>query len=76
MSEPVILNWERVMHKNVRSSDGVDAGNIIAESGETFTILSGASREYRVPKDFVEGFNGSEVTLSLTYNYMLKFKVS
>jgi hypothetical protein len=31
MPEPVIEHWERVMHKNVRTSDRIDAGNIISE---------------------------------------------
>jgi len=33
ISEPVILHWERVIHKNVRSKDGYDIGNIISEAG-------------------------------------------
>lgn len=75
MSEPVILNWERVIHKNVRSSDRADVGNIISESGDTFVILQGSSREYNVPKSCVEGFDGSEVTLNITYGELMKYKV-
>jgi len=56
MSEPVIMNWAKDMHKNVRSSDRVDVGNIISESGDTFTIMQGASREYNVPKSCNDGF--------------------
>jgi RNase P/RNase MRP subunit p29 len=61
MSEPVILHWERVIHKNMRSREGMDIGNIISEAGDTFIVMQGASREYKVPKSAVEGFNGSEV---------------
>ena len=75
MSEPVILNWERVMHKNVRSSDRADVGNIISESGDSFVILQGSSREYNVPKSCVEGFDGSEVTLNVNYRDLQKFKM-
>jgi hypothetical protein len=75
MSEPVILNWERVIHKNVRSSDRTDVGNIISESGDSFVILQGSSREYNVPKSCVEGFDGSEVTLAVNYRDLQKFKV-
>ena len=28
MSEPAVLDWDRIIHKNVRSSDGQDAGNV------------------------------------------------
>jgi hypothetical protein len=75
MSDPVIVRWERVMHKNVRSRDGIDVGNIISEAGETFTIMQGASREYNVPKSCVEGFDGGEVFLNLSYSELMKYKV-
>lgn len=75
MSEPVIYHWERVMHKNVRSRDGIDVGNIISEAGNNFTIMQGASREYNVPKSCVEGFDGSEVSLNLSYSELMEYKV-
>ena len=75
MSEPAILHWERVMHKNVRSSDGKDVGNIISESSDMFTIMQGASREYKVPKSVATGFNGSEVFLDISYGELQRYKV-
>jgi F420-0:gamma-glutamyl ligase-like protein len=47
MSEPAVLHWERVMHKNVRSKEGVDVGTIIADDEEALTIYKGSGREYR-----------------------------
>lgn len=76
MSEPVIYNWERVMHKNVRSKDGIDVGNIISEAGDNFTVMQGASREYNLPKSCVQGFDGSEVILDLSYSELMRYKVS
>jgi hypothetical protein len=76
MSEPVIVHWERVIHKNVRSSDRVDVGNIISESGDKFTIMQGSSREYNVPKSCVEGFDGSEVYLNIPYTELMNYKVA
>ena len=55
--EPVILNWDRIVHKNVRSKDMDDAGNVIAIAGDSITIFQGTKREYRVPKSHVQGFN-------------------
>jgi hypothetical protein len=75
MSDPVIQRWERVMHKNVRSNDRIDIGNVISESGDTFTVMQGASREYNIPKSAVEGFDGSELYLSIPYSEVLKYKV-
>jgi hypothetical protein len=76
MSEPVIQRWERVMHKNVRSKDRIDIGNVISESGETFTVMQGASREYNIPKSAVEGFDGSELYLSIPFSEVLRHKVA
>jgi hypothetical protein len=76
MSEPAVLHWERVIHKNVRSKDGYDMGNIISEAGDTMTVMQGSSREYNIPKSAVEGFDGSEVQLSITYSEVQSYKVA
>ena len=46
MSEPVIVHRKRVIHRNVRSREGMDIGNIISEARDTFIVMQGASREY------------------------------
>jgi hypothetical protein len=61
MSEPVILHSERVIHKKVRSREGMDIGNIISEAGDAFIVMRGASRGYEVAKSAVEGSKESEV---------------
>ena len=76
MSEPIIQRWERVMHKNVRSKDRIDIGNVISESGETFTVMQGASREYNIPKSAVEAFDGSELYLSIPFSEVQRYKIS
>jgi hypothetical protein len=76
MSEPVIQRWVSVIHKNVRSKDRVDIGNVISESGETFTVMQGASREYNIPKSAVEAFDGSELYISIPFSEVLRYKVS
>ena len=72
--DPVILNWDRIVHKNVRSKDMQDVGTIIAILGDSITILQGTKREYQVPKSHVEGFNGSEVFLDLSINDLETYK--
>jgi hypothetical protein len=72
--DPVILNWDRIVHKNVRSKDMEDVGNVIAIGGDTITIFQGTRREYQVPKSHVEGFNGSEVFLDLSINDLESYK--
>jgi hypothetical protein len=71
-----VLNWDRVIHKNVRSSDRVDVGNIIQIGSDTLTIMQGATRLYTVPKSHVEGFNGSEVFLDIPFDELKNYKTT
>ena len=76
MSEPPVLDWDRIVHKNVRSKDKEDAGNVAAVDADLITILSeGARYEYKIPKSEVEGFDGAEVFLKLTIAELKKYKV-
>lgn len=67
MSEPVVVNWDRIIHKNVRSNDYEDVGNVFAVLGDEVAIMGSRSREYKLPKSCVEGFNGSEVFLNISF---------
>ena len=62
--------------KIARSKNRVDIGNVISESGETFTVMQGASREYNIPKSAVEAFDGSELYISIPFSEVLRYKVS
>lgn len=64
-----------IVHKNVRSKDMDDVGNVIAILGDAITILQGTKREYQLPKSHVEGFNGSEVFLDLPIKDLQSYKV-
>ena len=76
MSEPVIQRWDRVIHKNVRSKDRIDIGNVISEAGDTFTVMQGASREYNFPKSAVEVFDGSELYISIPFSELQRYRVA
>ena len=54
MSEDAGDNWDAIIHKNVRSKDSQDAGNVDA---------------------IIEGFNGAEVSLKITFGELKKYKV-
>jgi RNase P/RNase MRP subunit p29 len=69
-----IENWEAIVHKNARTSDRGDAGNVIEIEENTITLERGSTTEYVIPKDKVEGFNGSEVTLSISYKELGQYK--
>jgi hypothetical protein len=76
MSEPAVLDWDRIVHKNVRSSDGQDAGNVDAINGDAIVIITeGARKEYKISKTNVEGYNGAEVFLKLTIGELENYRV-
>ena len=53
MSE-VILDWDRVVHKNVRTNDNAAVGNIVAVYNNSIIVMSqGARDEYSIPKSRV-----------------------
>ena len=71
-----VLDWDRIVHKNVRSRDGQDAGNVDAVDADSVVIITeGARKEYKLPKSEVDGFNGAEVFLKLSIAELEKFKV-
>jgi hypothetical protein len=75
MSEPAVLNWDRIIHKNVRSKDFVDVGNVFAIAGDDVTVMGSSSREYNIPKTCVEALNGSEVFLTINFSELRNYEV-
>jgi len=75
MSEAV-SDWDRIVHKNVRSSDEADVGTVIQVAGDMVRIMLGTRRQYEVPKSTVEGFDGSEVHLSVPYAQIKQYQVA
>jgi len=75
-SEDAVVNWDAIVHKNVRSKDGQDAGNVDAIEGNTVVITSeGDRQEYNVPKSEIEEFDGAEVSLKIPFGELKKYKV-
>ena len=71
---PPVLDWDKVVNKNVRSKDGEPIGNIVAHMKDSLQIETTGSRgQYIIPKEQVAGFDGAEVTLNLTINELAKF---
>ena len=67
MSDPAVIDWDRIIHKNVRSKDMEGAGNVVAIDGDSVIISTqGAQHQYKIPKSHVEGYNGAEVYLDLS----------
>jgi hypothetical protein len=75
LPEPAVLNWNSVIHKNVRTKDSEPLGYIASEDKEFILILSSGSREYRVPKTHVEAFDGSQVLLDLEFGEISRYEI-
>lgn len=59
-----VLDWERIIHKNVRSMDGEPVGNVVALYPDSFHVeTQGSQMAYDIPKNEVDGFDGAEVRL-------------
>jgi len=64
------------VHKNVRSKDGGDVGNVDSLDGDSIVVITeGARGEYKMPKTEVESFDGAEVRLKSTIAELKKYKV-
>ena len=60
----VIHNWDMlVLKKECAVSDYEDMGNIIAIDKDSLFLMTGR-HVFKIPKSFVQGFNGSEVSLN------------
>jgi hypothetical protein len=76
MSDSPVVEWEAIVHKNVRSKDRADVGNVDAlETDSLVVITEGARGEYRIPKTEVETFDGAEVFLKSNKAELKKYKV-
>ncbi len=65
----VVVNWDRIIHKNVRTLDNQGMGKVIAVPNDEDTIIissQGGGEQYKIPRSFVSGFNGAEVLLNQT----------
>src|ERR1051326_3929829 len=75
-TDDAVVNWDDIVHKNVRSKDGQDAGNVDAIEGDTVVITSeGDRQEYNVPKSEIAGYDGAEVSLKIPFGELKKYKV-
>lgn len=60
-----VVDWDRIIHKNVRTADNQGFGKVIAvpDNEDTIVISSQSGKDqYKIPKSNVSGFNGAEVS--------------
>ena len=62
-----VIDWDSIVHKNVRTSDNRAIGNVTAiTDGHVVITSAGARDEFSIPKKHIQGYNGAEVLLDLT----------
>ena len=71
----LLLLLIRPVLKGVRSSDNDDRGNIIAIDKDSLFLMTGR-HVFKIPKSFVEGFNGSEVLLNVPTTEVLRLELT
>ena len=73
-----VENWDRIVHKNVRTSDNQGFGKVVAipDNSDTVVVTSqSGSDRYMLPKSAVSGFNGAEVMLGITLAEMRAYRM-
>src|ERR671918_1207887 len=64
-----VVNWDSIIHKNVRTLDNQGMGKVIAVPNDEDTIIissQSGGEQYKIPRSSVSGFNGGEVLLNET----------
>jgi len=70
-----VENWESVVQKTVRSSDGNLIGNVDAVDDNSILVSTeGGRTRYKIPKHIVEGFDGHQVSLNVQKTELERFK--
>src|SRR5687767_8476101 len=68
-SGDAVVNWDRIIHKNVRTLDNQGMGKVVAVPNDEDSIIissQSGSEQYKIPRSSVSGFNGAEVLLNET----------
>jgi hypothetical protein len=68
-----IHDLDRLIYKGARTNDGSDLGNVIAVTGEYITIQG--KKIYKIPINFIDLYNGSEVFLNIPTNELNNYKI-
>ena len=70
-----VANWESVIQKTVRSSEGNLIGNVDAVDENSILVSSeGGRTRYKIPKHIVQGFDGHQVSLNVQKAELERFK--
>ena len=71
-----VIDWDNIVHKNVRTTDNRAIGNVTAiTDGHVVITSAGARDEFSIPKKHIQGYNGAEVLLDLSMTDAGRYKI-
>jgi hypothetical protein len=68
-------DWDNIVKskKNVRSKDNISIGNVIANYKDHLLVIDDINNHrYKIPKSYVENYNGSELLLNINHQDLKK----
>jgi hypothetical protein len=70
-----VENWESLVQKTVRSSEGNLIGDVDAVDENSILVSTeGGRTRYKIPKHIVQGFDGHQVSLNVQKTGLERFK--
>lgn len=70
------FDWNKIVHKNVRSNDMRYLGNVTDVDNDSFILLQDADQRYRIPKSRVKDFDGNDLTVDFRFNDLLLIELA
>ena len=65
-----MTDWDNIIKskKNVRTKDNISVGNVVANYDDHILVIDDVNnRTYRIPKSYIENYNGSELFLNINH---------
>lgn len=65
-----MTDWDNIIKskKNVRTKDNISVGNVVANYADDIVVIDDVNnRTYRIPKSYIENYNGSELVLNIDH---------
>jgi hypothetical protein len=66
------MNWHEIVSKRtpVKSNDNANCGYVAGEYGDNLVVIEGkwVSSEYMIPKNIVERYDGTELSLRIRHD--------
>ena len=75
-AQPQAFDWNKIVHKNVKSNDMRYLGNVTDVDNDSFILLQDADQRYRIPKSRVKDFNGNDLTVDFRFNDLLLIELA